>query len=208
MDSKVHVPDKNERQTEDHQFSEMMEEIAHAGDGNGTDSVTVGEVIESMGSRSFGPMILLPSVLALIPVIGSIPGISAVIGVWLILICLQMLVGRKSIWVPSRIQKIKLNRKKWKKSAERIIPIVEKCEWVVGCRLEWLTRFPFTPAIAFCCILLAGAMIPLELIPFGVTPPAAALVVFGVALTAHDGLLAIAGFLLTVASAVMTLWIF
>lgn len=51
--------------------------------------------------------------------------------------------------------------------------------------------------IALVCILIALTVPPLELVPFIDMPLWAALAAFALALVAHDGLLAIAAFILT-----------
>jgi hypothetical protein len=46
-------------------------------------------------------------------------------------------------------------------------------------------------------------MVPLEVIPFAVAAPAAAITLFGLALTARDGLLMLVGFAVAAASTVL-----
>ena len=51
--------------------------------------------------------------------------------------------------------------------------------------------------IAIVCVLLAAAMPPMELVPFSANGAGAALVAFGLALIARDGLLAVLALLIT-----------
>lgn len=56
-----------------------------------------------------------------------------------------------------------------------------------------LARGPFAYLIGAVCILVAISMPPLELVPFANTTTVAALTAFGLALIAHDGLIAVLG---------------
>ena len=56
-------------------------------------------------------------------------------------------------------------------------------------------------------IVLALTMYPLALVPWGVTAPAVALVAFGLALIARDGLMALIGYLGVAATAAFAIWL-
>ncbi len=52
-------------------------------------------------------------------------------------------------------------------------------------------------AIAILCIVIAATMPPLEVVPFAATSAGAALAVFGLALIANDGLVAVLAIAIT-----------
>ncbi|MBR9790503.1 MAG: exopolysaccharide biosynthesis protein [Gammaproteobacteria bacterium] len=57
-----------------------------------TGEVSVGDVVNKFESRGFGPFLLLPALIALLPT-GAIPGVPSICGVTLCIICLQMAFG-------------------------------------------------------------------------------------------------------------------
>ena len=58
-------------------------------------------------------------------------------------------------------------------------------------RLTLLTRKPFNFVLVAACMAMALAMPPLELVPMSSTILASAIALLALALTAHDGLLAL-----------------
>jgi hypothetical protein len=67
-------------------------------------------------------------------------------------------------------------------------------------RLSAVTRGAGQYAVAIACIAVALAMPPMEFIPFSANGAGIALTLFGLALVAQDGLLAVIGLLITVAT--------
>lgn len=60
-----------------------------------------GEFWDVMEKRGFGPMLALPSFIACTP-IGAIPGVPSIAGVTILLISLQILLGRRHPWLPQK----------------------------------------------------------------------------------------------------------
>ena len=82
-------------------------------------------------------------------------------------------------------------------------PWLVRAERLLKPRLSFLTRPPFEQAIAVICLLLAVILfLP---IPFGNMPPALAICLFSLAILERDGVAAIAGALVAMAS-VMIVW--
>ena len=65
-----------------------------------TGEVSVGDVVNKFESRGFGPLLLLPALIALLPT-GAIPGVPSICGVTLCIICLQMAFGDEHPWLPA-----------------------------------------------------------------------------------------------------------
>ncbi len=168
--------------------------------------MTVGDLVDEFGSRSFGPIITLLGLACLTP-LGAIPGVPAIIGACLILICGQIIIGNSRLWLPQNLRSQDLDKDEICKAINKGRPIVRRVDRVIKVRWEHL----FTPVskrlAAGLCILLAIALVPLELIPFAVSLPALALTFLGLSFTNHDGFLLVAGVVtaLTSAIAFMTL---
>jgi hypothetical protein len=60
----------------------VLEQIREATSG---DSVSFGEFIDALGQRAYGPMMLVPAIIAVAPT-GAIPGMSVVTGTLIFLI--------------------------------------------------------------------------------------------------------------------------
>ena len=94
-----------------------------------------------------------------------------------------------------------LNRKvdgpNLERAVKKLKPAARVVDRVIRPRLTFLTEGPSSYVIAIVCLLIALTVPPLELVPFIDVPLWAALAAFGLALVAHDGLLAITAFVLT-----------
>lgn len=169
--------------------------------------VTLGEVLDRQHGESFGPLLFLIGLFAISPV-GMIPGMSVVFGTMIILVAGQLLLFRDAPWLPGFLRNRSFSKQKLEKTNERLKPWLRRVQWLVGKRLVVLVRPPAAQAIAAVCVLLAVTFYPLALVPFGVALPASAVVLFGVALTAQDGLLALLGLVLSAAAAflVVSCW--
>src|SRR5690606_11249411 len=164
---------------------DRLEEIARdQGD------VSVGAIVEAMGRRSHGPLLLLPSLIDIAP-IGGIPGLPTALGLIILLVAAQLLLGRNHLWLPSFLRRRSLSREKACEASKRLRPVANFMDrWFHG-RLAVLAHGPFTRIAAAICILLALTVPPLELVPFATTAPMGAIAAFGLALFVRDGLLMI-----------------
>lgn len=160
------------------------------------DKISLRELIDSQHGQSFGPLLFLLGLVALSP-IGTIPGMSIVLGSMIVLIAAQLLCCRSTPWLPGFLLRRSFSRDKLEAMRDKVRPWVRRVSYLVGSRLTLLTRTPAAQVIAAVCIGLAVLFYPLALLPFAVALPAGAITLFGVALTAQDGLLSLLGFILT-----------
>jgi hypothetical protein len=70
--------------------------------GNGGESIAVGDVVETLGHRSFAALMLSFSLISTSPA-SAIPGITAVVAVLVFLLVVQMIAGRDCVWLPGFI---------------------------------------------------------------------------------------------------------
>ncbi|XSG81413.1 MAG: exopolysaccharide biosynthesis protein [Methyloligella sp. ZOD6] len=155
------------------------------------DRVTLGDMMNALGNRSYGPFLMIPALLGITP-IGGIPGVPTILAVIIILFAVQILLGLKHLWVPQFLQKRAIPADRMKHSLDKLRPAAERMDrWFRG-RLDRLTAEPFVQIAAGACVLLALAIPPLELLPFAVALPALAIAMFGLALLVSDGVLMIA----------------
>jgi hypothetical protein len=154
--------------------------------------VSVGDVVNLLGPRSFAPIILAIGLIAVTP-IDSIPTLPTTFGVVIFLTVGQMLIGRKSLWLPTFISRRALPADRLKSALRRLDPYAARADRWFGMRLTVFTEGPFLPLIALCCALLAALMPFLEFLPLVSTLPAFAFAAFGIALLLRDGVAAVLG---------------
>jgi len=190
---------------ERHDLEEMIDCILAITPDHGR--LSVAALMNAIGERSFGPLILLPSLLALSPV-GAIPGLPAITSVIIIFFAVQILTGHSHVWLPGWLKARTIDGAKLEKGLKAFQPVARVIDHLLRPRLTLLTRGPFFYAIAVLILAVACITPVLELIPLGGIPPNAALVAFALAITAKDGLWALLAFAFTGASTAWLLGLF
>lgn len=181
-------------QAELHDLAGLVDRIREGAEDG--EEVSLEHLMDKVGRRSFGPLLLLIGLIALSPLSG-IPLIPTTLGVMVILISGQLLVRRKCLWLPQWALSRTIKRSKIEKAAKFLRRPARFVDRLIRPRLTWLTEGAATYGIAVMCILIAATMPPLELLPFMASTAGAALSAYGLALIAHDGLLALIAFVLT-----------
>ncbi|HSK38861.1 MAG TPA: exopolysaccharide biosynthesis protein, partial [Arenibaculum sp.] len=163
------------------------------------DEVSIGNIVETLGNRSYGPFLIVPALLELSP-IGGIPGVPTLLAAIIILFAGQMVLGRRHFWLPRLLAGRSTSADLLKKSTRKMRPLGRWLDrWFHG-RLSKLTSGPFIRMAAAACIGLALTVPPLELFPFASSAPMAAIAMFGLGLLVRDGVLMIIAGLLTAAT--------
>lgn len=156
------------------------------------EQVTFGDLLDALHTRSYGPVLLLPAIVAVSP-IGMIPGASIVCGSIIALLSMQMVFGLKHPWLPERLKAFEFPHDKIRRGVNKSLPIVRRFEKFLGKRLRVLSQPPFTRLVALLCLVLAVLFYPLALLPFAVALPGTAIVLLSLGLTARDGVLVLVG---------------
>lgn len=167
------------------------------------DPVRLDAILQAIGRRSFGPIILLTGLITLAPLIGDIPGVPTLMALLVLLTGGQLLLGRKTFWLPGFLLKRSVERARLHRILDRLGKPVRFIDRFLHPRLEVITRGNGALVIAVACVCIALTMPMLELIPFSANLAGAALTAFGLALIVRDGYLAV--FALTVTAG--TFWV-
>lgn len=69
-----------------------------------SDTLTIHDIREEVGERSFGPFLIIPAIIEISP-IGGIPGVPTVIAVIISIFAIQILCGRKHLWLPQAVER-------------------------------------------------------------------------------------------------------
>ncbi len=151
--------------------------------------ITIGQLIDTLGTRGYGLLILILDLPNLIPL--PLPGLSTIFGVPMALIGLQMLLGIRRPWVPKKIGERKIARDNFIKMFAKARPILEKIERVLRPRLAFLSGNWTRHAIGLAILIMAGVMaLPIPLGNFVLAVPIG-LIALG--MIERDGLFVIAG---------------
>ena len=159
------------------------------------ESVKFGKLIDAAQERGYGPLIAFLSAFAVLPT-GAIPGVPAIVGLCLILLGLQMAIGRPP-WFPGRLKQIEIPSEKLHAAFDKAKGWVSKIESFVKPRIEGLCNGPIAKRVTALCIVACGAvMIPLGFIPFAPLVLGLTGLTLGIGIAARDGVWTIAGYLL------------
>ena len=169
--------------TKVHNLGSLLRSLENS---EGGEKVTVSEMLNSVGRRSYGPLLLLLGFISITP-LTIIPGANWLLALLILLIAGQVLVGKKYPWVPGRILKIRFPRTALNEGIEQAYHYVCQVDRFLKPRLTFLTDPPFVQVVALICIAAALLSFPLGLVPFGPVLPGLTVLLFGLALTARDG---------------------
>lgn len=162
--------------------------------------VSVADLLELAGDRAFGALMF---VFALPNVVPTPPGVSAVLGLPLILLSAQFLWGRRTPWLPRAISTRSIARTDLAAVISRMASPMRRFERVLKPRLGLLVSPAAERLLGFALLLLAVILfLP---IPLGNMLPAAAICILSLALVEHDGLAVLVGILIGVV-AVTIVW--
>lgn len=164
--------------------------------------VSVGQILEGVGERSFGPVVLLAGLITTAPLIGDIPGVPTLLALVVLLTVGQLLFRRRSIWLPGWITHREVPRDKLVRGVEWLRKPARFMDRWTGPRLVYLVDGAGKYVMALMCMAVALVMPAMEMVPFTATAAGLALSTFGLALVARDGIVA----LVAVATTGLTFW--
>ncbi|AXR06879.1 exopolysaccharide biosynthesis protein [Salinimonas sediminis] len=149
-------------------------------------TVTVEDVVSTFKERGFGPLLMIPSLIALLPT-GAIPGVPSICGITLFLVCIQLAAGRNHPWLPKALRERAIDHDKLQKAANKSRPYIKRMESLFRSRFTQLAEQPMRSIIAAFSGIVALCMIPLELMPFAAALPAGAIALTAIGITYRDG---------------------
>ncbi|MGY6707258.1 MAG: exopolysaccharide biosynthesis protein [Rhizobiaceae bacterium] len=151
-------------------------------------TISIGEIRDALGDRSFAALLLLFAALNLLP----LPiGTTLIFGPPMVLVALQMVLGYDTPWLPKWLTGKTVSVERFRKAAKRLIPLLERLERYVRPR-SW----PFAPGAAdrpIGMIALVMAIAVTLPIPLGNWLPSLSVAVIGLALGERDGVCLAAG---------------
>ena len=158
--------------------------------------VTVGEILDALDARAFGLVTLLFSLPSIVPMP---PGVPTVVGIALLIVSVQMVIGRHELWLPGFLSRRSFSRKALVSAFEKLAPRLEAVEKIAKPRLLFMTGKIGTVAIGLVVLFMALVLI-LPLPPGGNFPPALACAILGMGLAERDGIIVLFGLVVSVAA--------
>jgi hypothetical protein len=174
----------------------LLDQVKRAG--GDPETVTVADVRERLGQRSFGPLLLFAGLVLSTPLV-SIPGLPTTFAIVIMLTAGQMLVGLERLWLPEFLLRRSIARRHLERFDRIVRYLARYVDRIIRPRWVWLTARPLSTVIAALCFLLGLIMLPLEYVPLTSSIPAFPVTAFGLALTTRDGLFVILGLMLILA---------
>ena len=147
---------------------------------------SIAELTAAVGEKGFGLLLIILSLPSALPV--PAPGYSTPFGIAIALIALQMLLGRQSLWLPARLQAIRIKPALAHKMIGAASKFLRAIEHLIRPRQRWIRSRPGYAAMAILILCMAALM----MLPIPLTNTAPAMVIFliGIGLSEEDGLLA------------------
>lgn len=160
---------------------------------------TIGDIVDSLRSQAFGTTMFVFAAPNLIP---NPPGTSPILGLPLIFLTAQLVLGRDILWLPDRIRRRTVSGKFIASFTGRVAPVLVRLEGVLKPRYSILAGSDFAKRLIG-IVAFPLALILLLPLPFLHMLPGAAMTCFAVALAERDGVAAAVGHVLTVVSVVV-----
>jgi hypothetical protein len=159
-------------------LSELLERLAR----ESQERITMREIATALDDRSFGAFLLVFALPNLIPLP---PGATMVLGLPMIFVAWQVVIGYQKVWLPRAIADYAIDRATFQRMVAKVSPWLRSAENWVRPR-----NWPLDGAVRerlFGIFALLLAIICVLPIPFGNWLPAFAVAVLGVAHTERDG---------------------
>ena len=172
----------------------LLDQVKTAG--ASPEMVTVADIREQLGRRSFGPLLLFSGLVLLTPIAG-LPLLPGIFGLIIMLTAGQMLLGWRELWLPDFLLCRSLTRQNVERFDAAARRVAGHVDAFVRPRWTYLTEPPLPLVIATLCFLMGLLLLPLEFVPFTSSIPGLPVAAFGLALMTRDGLFVIIGMVST-----------
>jgi len=165
----------------------LSKRLAQIVENHQPDRLTFTELAAQLHSRAWGGLLLIFAAINVLPLP---PGTSVFFAIPLMIVSAQMVLGRASPWFPARIDRRGVRKSEIERLIGKFERVEERIERVLKPRIAALSGPMATRLIGLACFLLALlAAVPIPLFHMA---PAAAILLFGLALIYRDGALVIA----------------
>jgi hypothetical protein len=170
--------------------------------GSDPDERTLGSLVERVDEKAFALLFLL----LLTPTALPLPtgGATHVFEVVTVLLALQLIGGRKEIWLPRRWRGVTLGGERTQRLLWRLARLIRRLERLARPRMTWLFGHRAS-GVAFGALVVVLAVVAFLAPPFSGldTLPALGVVILSLGVLFEDALVALAGILVGIAGTVL-----
>lgn len=185
-------------------FDEVLDIIEGAGI---ADNVTIGDLQDAFGRRAFGPFLLAPALIAVLPVVGALPGVSIATALVDLAVSVELALGQRRLNLPKWARGLAVPRKPLRRAIKLVRPVSRWAGKVVKPRLQHVVNGRTRSATGALAVLLSSLMLVGALVPGGSVLPALAVIILALGLTSQDGVLVLLSAALGLGSVGLVLWI-
>ncbi|SLN60453.1 Exopolysaccharide synthesis, ExoD [Roseivivax jejudonensis] len=168
--------------------------------------VPLGDVLDAIGERGFGPVFLALALLVISP-FGGIPTVPTLMAAVMAMVAAQMLSGRRRLWLPRALSTRQVRGDHLARGVGWMRPAARWMDRRFGRRLVPLTSDAARRAAALAIIALCLVVPPLEVVPFAAVLPMSAIALFGLAITMRDGVVMVLAFIASAAGLIGGPWL-
>lgn len=170
----------------DDQFSEVLDDlntVTHE-----AETTTFGELIDALGRRGTGPLLVILSAVLILPV-GMVPGMPGLVAIVFMLIGIQLLFVQPKLWMPARLRRAKIKTETLRSIVKRIQPLRRKARLVLSERMTFIIDGRVFQLAAALILLGTGAVIFfIGFVPGLPFVLSIHILLIGLGLTARDGI--------------------
>ena len=192
------------RRRELHDLSGVLDALLALCEQHEGGRVHVRDVLTTMSERSFGPVLLVPAIIALSPAT-ALPAIPITMAAIIVVICAQIILGMRHLWLPEFLARQSMDAARLVKPLKWMRRYARYVDVLLRPRLTFLTGGIFLRLLAVACMLVAIVMPIIKILPLAGIVPNTALTAYALAITARDGLWALLALSFT-AGAAYLLW--
>lgn len=149
--------------------------------------VSIDDMLKEFGSRAYDPLLFIVA-LVLVSPIGGLPGATAILGTFIILVAGQSLFT-DTPWLPRWLRERKASASKAKRWMKKILPALQKMEKLTRPRLTLLTTGWMKHASSLLIVIIGASTYLLGLVPGGLILPGLSIALLAIARLHQDGLL-------------------
>lgn len=171
-------------QARPHHVRDVVEQLDALTD---RDMVSVKDVVDAFGETAFVPVMMVPALLVVSPLSG-IPFFSTICGLTITLIASQLLMRRKSLWLPPWLMRREVAGARLHKGTSRMRVVAAWIDRHTRDRLSGLVSRRGRPVIYVLCLLSGMSMPLLEVVPFSSSLLGMTVLCLASAILAADGL--------------------
>ena len=172
----------------------LLDDLANSGEGN---EIAVDDVLRSFEHRSLAVLLTVFGLLAALPVVGAIPGMSIGTGILILIVVGHSFIGGHTLWLPEVLRRRRIGRGAFRRGVETVRPVLRWLDRQLRPRLGVLVEGPTRQrSVGLAAAILAFTFFPLAFIPWGTTAPSIGVVMLGLGLMSGDGLLVLFGYAL------------